>query len=219
MAIFRRKGYKKLPESRTDVEQVDFNNKFGTEIYWFLPAMNRQSYQLSVKQLEDLTQLCWQGFCTIHFDATDPRYSDYQKASPDDLAWVFNSHKMHLQAKKHSALTALTEAIDQSTFTSGVKYKIQANDDIEISMMDRRQREYLEPYLAEYKQAGEMLGSPRSSGLPRIEQFFSFANQQVKSRTDITTTPAARSATYEGFKAFTSKLATKKNNLHTPKPQ
>jgi hypothetical protein len=214
--IFRRKGYKKLPESRTDVEQVNFNDKFGDEIYWFLPAMSRQSYLLSVKQLEDFTQLLWHGFCSKHFDQGDPRYRDYLKASPDDLAWVFKSHKMHLQAKKHSALTALTEAIDQSP---SIKYKIIEDDDIEITMMDRRQREWFGPYLDEYKKASEKLGPPWSRRLPRIEQFFSFANQQVKDRTNITLNPAARSATYEGFKAFTTKLATKKNNLHRPRPQ
>ncbi|HAV93236.1 MAG TPA: hypothetical protein DCW33_00030 [Proteobacteria bacterium] len=217
MALLPKKGYKKLSDTHIGTDQPNFKDKLGTEIYWFLPTMNEHSYQLSTKQLDDLIRLCWDSFCGIHFDPMDPRFRDYLKASPEDLAWVFESHKVHLQAKKHHALAALAQAIDQSPFTDSVKYKIHTNDDIVISKMDQHQREYLEPYLAEYKHADEMLGSPRPSSLPTIEQFFIFANQQVRRRTEITTKSGSPSATLSNFTTFTERLANKRNNLHAPK--
>lgn len=217
MALYPKKGYKKLSETHVGSVQPNFKDKVGSEIYWFLPTMNQHSYQLSTRQLDDLIHLCWDGFCRIHFDATDPRFQEYLKASPDDLAWVFASHKLHLHANKHSALSDLVEAINQSPFTSDVKYSIRSNDDIVIDRMNQRQHEYLEHYLDQYKRADDMLGSSRPNMLPTIEQFWDYAKHQVKRRTGITTSSGVRSSTLSGFTTFTEKLANKRSNLHAPK--
>lgn len=218
MALFRNKGYRSLPESTNQSEVQNFSRKSGRDIYWFLPAMSRHSYKLTTKQNDELVQLFWESYCHKHFDHRDPRFRDYIKATPDNIAWVFDSHRKHLQAKKHSALISLTSSIDQSTYTKSIKYAIIDHDDLIIHEMSKQQREFLDSELDEYKQAETMLGRYPYK-LPSVAKFLDYANSQVKQRTDITSSGGFHSVTLTGFKDYTDRLAKKKNNQISPKPQ